>query len=121
MMKEREQKRVQKIVDVLAKVAKALSEGKPKSALKSVQSLQKKLSEKLAKGKKGARVGTKRPVTKFAKFVKDNYKKVAAENPSKKTVEIMKLLGKLYKGKAASASPVKAVKRVVRKSKVSRK
>jgi hypothetical protein len=105
-MRVQEAKRTQKVLDDLLKVHKYMKAEKPKQALKSLESLVGKLKKKLDKK------ATKKPATGFSLFVKNNFKKVAKENPKASASEIMKLLGTLYRSSGAKkAAPVKAAKK----------
>lgn len=104
-MKAREAARLQKIADALVKIAAMVKASKTERALKSLMSLKEK-TEKLTKG--AAKKGAKRPATGFAKFMKENFKKVAKLHPNKKATEITKILAKMYnEKKGAKKSPAK--------------
>lgn len=93
-MKQQEANRLSKVVEDLAKVEAFLEKEKVAPAMKKVQAIISKLQKKVdgASTEKASR----KP-SKYALFVQANFKKVAAENPSKKASDIMKLLGLLYK------------------------
>lgn len=104
-MKANEVKRMTKIADGLKKVKEYLDAKKEGKAVKKLESMLKDVAAKLAK--KGKSPKARKP-SAYSLFVKANYKKVAAANPSKRPQEIMVLLGELYKsGKGVKSASAK--------------
>ena len=118
--------------NLVADVKKALAylaAQKAAKAIKKLDSIVSKAEKKLSKAKSASK--KPRKPNAFALYVKANRKAVANANPDLKSTDIMKLLGKMYKGEAAvpksaskkasakkSASPKKApVKRAKKAAK----
>lgn len=102
-MKAREAARITKYAEAVGKIAAMVKAGKTDRAMKSLASLQDKM-EAIAKGAKKA---ASRPANGYAKFVKDNYKKVAAKT-GKTFAEVTKILAKMYKEQKAEKNAKKS-------------
>lgn len=93
---------------LIADVKKALAylaASKAAKAQKKLESMLTKAEEKLSKADAPKKA---RKPNAFALFVKANRKTVADANPNMKSTDIMKLLGKMYRGEAAKPASPKA-------------
>lgn len=93
-MRPTEAKRLQKVVEALAKIKVVLEEGKPERALRLTTALHKKLAEKVSGAKK-----TKKSASgnKYSSFVKAQWQKVSLANPGKTFTQLSKVLAKQWK------------------------
>jgi len=115
-MKTQEANRLAKIVEGLKKVHACLDENKVCRAKKTVERMVKKLEEKLADQNVKK---TKKKATGYSLFVKENYKKIAKENPGKTPTELFSMLAKLYRSEKEEPSKAKkTTTKKPRKSKV---
>ncbi len=93
-MRPTEAKRLQKVVDALAKIKAVLEGGKPERALRLTTALHKKLADKVS----GAKTAKKKSSTnKYGSFVKAQWAKVSRANPGKTFTQLSKILAKQWK------------------------
>lgn len=93
-MRPTEAKRLQKVVEALAKIKVVLEEGKTERALRMTTSLHKKLADKVSGAKKAKKSGS---TNKYSSFVKAQWQKVSRSNPGKTFTQLSKILAKQWK------------------------